>query len=155
MSRFTRRATLAICGLLLAVPAFAHEIVAGTLVIHHPWSRATPAGATTAAVYMMLHNKGDKPDRLIGAETDIAATAQIHLMNMDNGIMTMRQVDGVDIPPAGSAEMAPHGLHIMLTGLKKPLAEYDTFDMTLIFQQAGRVTVEVEVEEMGASEPAD
>jgi copper(I)-binding protein len=155
MTQLTRRAALVVCAVLLAFPAFAHEIVAGTLVIHHPWSRATPTGAKTAAVYMMLHNKGDKPDRLIGAETDAADSAEFHLMSMDNGIMTMRHVDALDIPAAGSAEMAPHGLHIMLTGLKKPLAEYDTFDMTLIFEHAGRVKIEVEVEEMGASEPLE
>lgn len=155
MTQFTRRSALALCAMLLAVPAFAHEIVAGTLVIHHPWSRATPAGGKTGAVYMMLHNKGDKPDRLIGAETDIAEAAELHNMNMDNGIMTMRHVDGVDIPAGGSAELAPHALHIMMLGLKKPLAEYDTFDLTLIFEHAGRVKIEVEVEGMGASEPTD
>ena len=155
MTRLTRCFVLLICALLMAIPASAHEIVAGNLVIHHPWSRATPTGAKTAAVYMMIRNKGDKPDRLIAMETDIADSAELHLMATDNGIMTMRHLEGVDIPAAGAAEMAPHGLHIMLIGLKKPLAEYGTFDMTLIFEQAGRVKIEIEVQEMAASEPMD
>ena len=153
MTRFTRRSVLAVCAALVASPALAHEIVSGNLVIHHPWSRATPAGAKTAAVYMMLHNKGDSPERLVGAETDVAESAEFHMMNMDNGIMTMRRLDGIDIPAAGSAELAPHALHIMLFGLKRPLAEYDTFFLTLIFEHAGRVKIEVEVEALGASEP--
>ena len=153
MRKFARSFTLAFCTLFVAMPAFAHEIVAGDLVIHHPWSRATPAGAKTASVYMMIHNKGDKPDRLIEVETAAADSAELHLMNMDNGIMTMRHVESLDIPANGAAEMAPHGLHVMLIGLKKSFAEYDTFDMTLTFERAGKVKVEVEVEEMGASEP--
>ncbi len=153
MNRLILRAALALGVALAAVPALAHEIVAGSLAIHHPWSRATPSGAQTAAVYMMIHNKGDQPDRLIAAETDIAASAEIHLMNMDNGIMTMRHLDGVGIPPAGAADFVPHGLHVMLIGLKTPMAEFDTFDMTLTFEHAGKVKIEVEVEGMGASEP--
>jgi copper(I)-binding protein len=153
MSRFTRRSALTICALLLAVPAFAHEIVAGSLVIHHPWSRATPTGAKTAAVYMMLHNKGDKPDRLIGAETGIAESAEFHETIMNNDVMSMKPVDGIDIPAGGAADLAPHGLHIMLFGVKQSLSEYDTFNMTLIFEHAGRVKIEVEVEGLGASEP--
>ena len=153
MTQFTRRSALTICALLLAVPAFAHEIVAGSLVIHHPWSRATPAGAKTAAVYMMLHNKGDKADRLIGAESDIAESAEFHETTMNNGVMSMKPVDSVDLPAGGAAELAPHGLHIMLFGVKQSLSEYDTFNMTLIFEHAGRVKIEVEVEGLGASEP--
>ncbi len=147
------RVALALCVSLAAIPASAHEIIAGNLAIHHPWSRATPAGAQTAAVYMMIHNKGDQPDRLISAETDIAATAELHVMNMDNGIMTMRHLDSVDIPAAGAADFVPHGLHVMLIGLRTQLAEFDTFEMTLTFEHAGKVKIEVEVEGMGASEP--
>ena len=35
----------------------------------------------------------------------------------------------------------------MLSGLRKPLRPYDSFDLTLVFEKAGAVRVEVMVEE--------
>jgi copper(I)-binding protein len=40
---------------------------------------------------------------------------------------------------------AKEGYHLMLMNLNKPLADGERFPMTLIFQQAGALDVEVEV----------
>ena len=45
------------------------------------------------------------------------------------------------------------GYHIMLMGLKEPLVEYGSFHLTLTFEKAGSIEVEVQVEEAGAAEP--
>jgi copper(I)-binding protein len=58
----------------------------------------------------------------------------------------MRQVAAVEIPARGEARLAPGGLHIMLIGLSEPLREDAGFPLTLVFERAGEVTVEVAVE---------
>jgi len=58
----------------------------------------------------------------------------------------MLGVQGVDLPPGGHAQLAPGGLHVMLVGLHDPLVVGKGFPLTLNFEKAGSVTVEVEVE---------
>jgi copper(I)-binding protein len=73
---------------------------------------------------------------------------------MDNGVAKMRPVDGILVPANGATELKPGGYHVMLMGLKEPLMEYGTFQLTLTFEKAGSVDVEVQVESVGATEPA-
>jgi hypothetical protein len=139
---------------LLAAPASAHEIKIGDLVITHPWARATPGDAPNGGVFLKIENHGQADDRLIGAATDVAAKAEIHEHVMDNGVAKMRPVDAISVPAQGKAELKPGGYHVMLMGLKEPLMEYGTFQLTLTFEKAGSVDVEVQVESVGATEPA-
>jgi copper(I)-binding protein len=63
------------------------------------------------------------------------------------GTMTMERQDLVGIPANGVVDFAPGGLHVMLTDLVNDLKVGDTFDLTLEFQRAGDITVEVEVKQ--------
>ena len=134
-----------------AVPAFAQGGGASPIAVEGPWARATPAGARTGAVYMTLANKTSASDRLTAVSSDVAAEIQIHEMSVVNGIMKMRQLtDGLAIPAGGSVTLKPGGYHVMLIGLKKPLAAGETFPLTLTFEKAGNISVTVRVKAMGA-----
>ena len=62
----------------IAAPALAQGTGTSSIAVQQPWARATPAGATTGAVYMTLNNKTGSADRLIGASSDAADKLQIH-----------------------------------------------------------------------------
>ena len=66
----------------------------------------------------------------------------------------MRQVQSIDVPAGGTAELKPGGLHVMLIGLSQPLTLGTKIPLTLTFERAGPVTVEVMVEAAGAPRPA-
>lgn len=132
--------------------AAAHEQKLGDLILHHAWSRETPKGAKTGAAYVKIENTGDSPDQLLSVASDIAAMTEVHQMTMDNDMMKMGAAGPVDIPAHGTVELKPHGLHIMLMGLKKPLSQGDTFPVTLTFAKAGKVDLQVvvgKVDDMG------
>jgi len=150
------RRNLLLIGIALALTpavARAHEFKAGDLVIEHPWARATNQSRPGAG-YLEIENHGTVADRLIGAETRIADMAQLHNHVMENDVAKMVPVDAIEIPAGGKAELKPHGFHLMFMGLKQPLAEGDTFPVTLIFEHAGRVDVTFVTEAAGATEPA-
>jgi len=130
--------------------ASAHEQKLGNLVLHHAWSRANPAGAKSGAVFVTIENTADTPDQLLSVTTDVAAMAEVHEMSMANDIMTMKPAGILDIPAHGSVELKPHGLHIMLMGLKQRFAEGDTFAVTLTFAKAGTVVLQVVVDKVDA-----
>ena len=63
------------------------------------------------------------------------------------GVMRMREIDGIALAPKAKLQMRPGtGMHLMLIGLKEPLKEGATFPMTLQFERAGTVEVNVVVQ---------
>jgi periplasmic copper chaperone A len=134
--------------------AAAEDYTVGFIQIAQPWTRATPKGSSVAGAYMNISNKGTVSDRLIGGSTDVAARFEVHRMNMENGVMTMRPVEGgLEIKPGGTVELKPGSFHVMLIGLKKPLEKGQRVKATLEFANAGKVDVDYTVEAIGATAP--
>jgi periplasmic copper chaperone A len=138
----------------LAAPALAEEVKAGDLVITQAWSRATPGGAKVAGGYLTIENKGSTPDRLISGSADVADKVQVHEMTMNDGVMTMRQLDGLTIEPGKTVKFAPGGYHLMLLDLKSALKRGDKLPVTLEFEKAGKVKLSFDVQGVGAQGPA-
>jgi len=140
---------------LFAAPACAQEVKAGDLVITQAWSRATPSGAKIAGGYLTIENKGTAPDRLVGGSGDIAGRVEVHEMAMNNGVMTMRPLDkGLTIDPGKTVKLAPGGYHLMIMDLKSPFKQGDKVPVTLEFEKAGKVTLSLDVQGVGAQAPA-
>ena len=96
------------------------------------------------AVYMQLSNIG-AADRLISAESAVAEVVELHSVEDTNGVMAMRQVDGIDIPANGATALEPGGFHVMLIGVKEELEVGETFMLRLTFEQSGSIGVPVNV----------
>jgi copper(I)-binding protein len=148
-------ASLAFVTSMLAAPVHAEEVKAGDLVITQAWSRATPGGAKVGGGYLTIENKGSTPDRLIGGSAEIASKVQVHEMSMNNGVMTMRPVEGgLVIEPGKTVKLTPGGFHLMLLDLKAPLKQGEKLPITLEFAKAGKVSVTFDVGGIGAMGPA-
>lgn len=147
-----RRAPLALA--FVAAAAFAHGSTVGDIEIGHPYATPSLPGTSNGAAYFaMLENTGNAADRLLRATTPVAARVELHSMAVDaQGVMRMREVDGIALAPKAKVQMKPgSGLHLMLMGLKEPLKEDASFPMTLEFERAGKVEVKVIV---GQPKPA-
>jgi copper(I)-binding protein len=138
--------------MLVAGVAQAQGYKIGALEIGHPWSRATPKGATVAVGYLKITNTGTTPDRLVGASAPTAGSVEIHEMAMTGGVMTMRPLkDGLEIKPGQTVELKPGSFHLMLLDLKEPLVRGQRVKGTLTFEKAGSVDVEYAVEPIGGT----
>ena len=150
--------TLALCALILGICfttlAAAGDYQLGTLTIEQPWARASIGQAKTGAAYLTLNNGGDGIDRLLSVATPAAKHAALHTHLMEAGIMKMRPVEAIEVAPGAPTVLAPGGLHVMLMGLAAPLVEGESFTLTLTFEHAGAIEVEVRVQGIGAMEPA-
>lgn len=110
----------------------------------HDAHGAAGMGATSA-VYMTLVNAGDQPLALVGVRTAVARAVELHETRVEGQIARMRPVQRIEIPARGRVELRPGGLHVMLLGLQRDLNLGDRFPVTLTFEGAGEVSVEVEV----------
>ena len=136
-----------------ALVAHAQDYRLGDIGIAHPYSTPTPPGATTGAGYVdALSNRGATDDRLVAISSPAADRVEVHTMSMDGAVMRMRAVPELVIPARGQVGMTPgSGYHLMLFGIKQPLKVGDEIPLTLTFAKAGKVDVELQVQERGAA----
>ena len=116
--------------------------------IEEAYARAAMPSAPTAAVYLELHNDGAEDEVLLGASSESAAKTMLHGSSEGaGGVMTMTAHHGGVVIPAGSSHVfAPGGDHVMLMGLTEPLDAGATLGLTLSFERAGEIRIEVPVE---------
>jgi copper(I)-binding protein len=149
-----RTLLIAVALTVVATSVGAHDYTRGGLFIDHPWTRPTPQGVNVGAGYFIIRNRGKSPDRLMSASSPIAGKVEVHQSSIKDGIVSMRQVEhGLKVAPGKSVEFKPLGLHLMLHDLKKPLKQGDKFPATLVFEKAGPIEVEFQVEAAGTTAP--
>ncbi len=142
----TRRASAlgllapALAVLALALPAAA----AAELRVEEPWVRATVAGQQASGAFMTLTSTKDA--RLVAVETPAAGVSEIHEMALENNVMRMRQIDGLELPAGKPVELRPGGYHLMLMELKAPLNTGEHVDLTLTVEDAGGKRERIEVQ---------
>jgi copper(I)-binding protein len=143
-----------VCLLLAAVivpPATAHSHKKKSLEIVHPWTtEAVRKEATTARVFMTIKNSGRIADRLISAST--ARAEQVELATGEDGAKDGKSAAPFSIGPGKVLVFHAKGQQLVLTGLKKALHAYDDFKLALVFEKAGRMVVDVMVEEAEPNE---
>ena len=117
---------------------FAVLLAATPIKIEDPWARATPPGAKVGAGYMRI---AGGPDRLVGASSPAAGRVELHVTVKEGDVMRMREVKAYDIP----VELKPGGAHLMFVDLKAPFKEGTRVPVTLRFEKAGEMKVELPV----------
>lgn len=128
--------------LFLAAPAFAE------IEVHDAYARSASPSAQTGAAFMVIHNHGGAADRLIGVSSDAAAKVELHTHQEDSGgVMRMVHVeDGFDMPTDGEIAMVRGGKHVMFMGLTRPFVQGEVVTLTLTFEKAGDVVIEVPID---------
>ena len=141
---------IALLLLFAGVPAYcaaAMDTKTGGITVESAWARASATVMRPAAAYLTIHNSG-AADTLVSAASPAARMVQIHRTSMEGGIVKMKQVTPLRIPPGGMIRMEPGGYHVMLMGLKRTLEPGRQISITLNFEKAGAITVKVPVKPM-------
>lgn len=142
MNTLIAAASAAFLAMVSAPMAFA-----GDITITDPYLRVSGAMATSAAAFMTIENTGAE-DRLIDAHSDLAKRVELHTHLEDaNGVMKMVHVAEGFVIAAGENHMLMRGgEHVMFLGLNSVPVQGDMISLTLTFEKAGAVTVEVPVD---------
>ena len=122
---------------------------AGQIVISDAYARSAGPFAMAGAAYMKIMNHSDGSDRLIGAQSDIAKKTELHThLKDDNGVIRMVRIDkGIEIGSMKVHRLVRGGQHIMFMGLKEPFKTGKIIPVTLFFEIAGEVGVEIVVDQ--------
>ena len=155
-----RRDVLFSCALLIAgglvglklafTPAIAHEYEIGKLKVEHPWLRYPKDGETTAPLYMFIHNNGDTPDKLIGVKSEKVGKVVIHA---DPKFIVVPH--GIVVPPHTTVTLQPDGPYVSLHDVKKMNPVGWGYELILVFEKAGEVTIDAAVDAPDAKHAHD
>lgn len=124
-------ATLLLAAAVVAAPASV-EVRTGHV-------RAPVPGQTVAAAFMTLYNATDKPLQLVAIKGDVAQKLELHGHTDDNGVMKMRRLESIALPPRTEVTLAPGGMHLMLIGLRQPLTENQKVTFRLVLGDGSEV----------------
>ncbi|WP_375175447.1 copper chaperone PCu(A)C [Pseudooceanicola sp.] len=118
------------------------------IMIHDAYARSSGPTAMAGAAFMEIKNTGDEDDRLIAARADVAKRVELHThIEGADGVMKMREVDGGIVVAAGESHLLQRGGdHVMFMGLTTTFEQGMTIPVTLVFEKAGEITVEVPVD---------
>lgn len=125
----------------------AGALLADPITISDAFARANGPNAKAGAAFMVIENTADTADRLIAAATDRARRVELHTHKIDaNGVARMREVEGGFLIPAnGGHALKRGGDHVMLMGLTQPFVNGETISVTLTFETAGEIVVDMPV----------
>ncbi|MEN9905143.1 MAG: hypothetical protein RLZZ555_1708 [Pseudomonadota bacterium] len=126
--------------------------------IEDAWVRGTVAQQQATGAFMRL--TAERDSRLVAASSPLAGVVEIHEMSLEQGVMKMRAIAGLDLPAGKAVELKPGGHHVMLMDLKAPVAADRQVPLTLVFETQGgqRQQVELKVQaralDSGTMKPA-
>ncbi|MCW5734958.1 MAG: copper chaperone PCu(A)C [Enhydrobacter sp.] len=133
-------------------PASAHDYAFGSLKIGIPWAGAVPPASPPGGSFLTVTNTGAAADRLVSATSSAAVQVEVHEMRMDGSISHLRGLDnGRAVLPDATVTLTPGGFHLMMIGIEEPLEEAAGVPVTLVFEKAGKIDVELQAMTLGAS----
>lgn len=130
---------------LLLSAALSTPLLAAEVQIDDPYARAVAPGQPNSAVFMRLENLGDQMLSLTGAASEVAQAVELHTHIQDQGVMRMRRIDAIELPPHQSVSLQPGGLHVMLIGLNRALTEGEEVTLTLSYSDGDTQTLTLPV----------
>lgn len=120
----------------LSVQAWAQT----TVKVEDAWVRGTVATQKASGAFMRLTPSANT--RLVGVRSPVAGVVEIHEMAMENDVMKMREVPGLDLAAGRTMELKPGGYHVMLMDLKKEIPVGSSVPLQLKFEDAqGKTSV--------------
>lgn len=146
----TRFKLFKIIALLAATIPTAHAELS-TISVQDAWARATPPGIRVGGGYVTVVNTSKQADRLVGASSPLAEKTEIHVSETVGGMARMRWLeDGLEIPAGKEVILAPGGVHLMFMGLKQAIVKDEVVPVTLQFEQAGKIEVNLRAARIGS-----
>ena len=119
--------------------------IADKILVNDPYVRAVPPVVKTSAAFMQFQNSDEVEQFLVSASTPAAAAVELHMHTMDDGVMRMRQIAHIHLPPKQTVALQPGGLHIMLFDLTAPLNLGERVPITLTFEDGSTKQISAEV----------
>ena len=148
------KSKLILAGLLAAAMngGIAHAAgAADQITVSDAYIRQAPPGAMATGAFMTIRNAGPGEVRVVKASNPASRFTELHTHLNEGGVMKMRPVKDIPVPPGGETVLKPGGLHVMLIEMKSTLKDGDTVPLTLGLDDGSSKEINVPVRNPGSS----
>jgi copper(I)-binding protein len=137
------------CAILGSCRKGSTESVPGvSITISDAHTRPLTKGEPVGVAYLSIHNSGGAPDRLLSGTSPTVEAIELHESITEDGVVKMvARPNGFAIKPNSSFVMKPGGAHLMLFDIKEEVPASGSLELTLEFEHAGAINVDVRAEE--------
>ncbi|MEP5761760.1 MAG: copper chaperone PCu(A)C [Litoreibacter sp.] len=137
--------TILAAAVLAVLPATSF---AADIIIKDAYARASSPAAKAGAAFMTIHNATDHDDHLIAVASGVSQLTQFHTHeDAGGGVLKMREVEGGFMIKAGETlTFSRGGNHVMFLGLNDSLEQDEIVSVTLTFEKAGELVVDIPVD---------
>ena len=115
--------------------------MADNVTINDPYVRAVPPMVKTTAAFMQIQNSDKVEHFVVDAATPAAAAVELHMHTNDDGVMRMRRIPHIHLPPGETVALQPGGLHIMLFDLASSVTPGDELPIILTFKDGSTKSI--------------
>ncbi|MEP3295679.1 MAG: copper chaperone PCu(A)C [Pseudoruegeria sp.] len=151
---FSKSLGVTLAAVLISTAAFADD---AAIMVQDSYARAASPVAKAGAAFMVIMNHSDTDDRLVDVRSDASARVELHThKDMGEGVMKMMHVEeGFAIPAGEALALERGGNHVMFMGLNGPFEQDAMLDVTLVFENAGEVAIQIPVDNARKAEHGD
>jgi copper(I)-binding protein len=114
--------------------------------VQDAWARPASAGENSA-IYFALRNNSPTDVELVEARSDLAEVTELHRSMMEEDVMKMVKQVSILIPAGEEMIFKPGDYHVMLMRLKRDLPIGDSIELTLFFDDATEIALQVPAKE--------
>ncbi len=137
---------------VLAVSTFAAAAISActppakqpVLNVHGAQTTLPAVKGNPSAIYLNITG-GPEDVKLLSVLASDTLRAEIHESVNENGVVTMKQLNAVDVPAKGLVEFKRGGKHVMIWGVNEAAIQRGSFPMTFVFSNKDRIVADVKI----------
>jgi periplasmic copper chaperone A len=108
-------------------------------MITDAWIRSVPPSARMTAGYLSLYNPGPDELVIVGVESALFGSIELHGTVMEDGVARMRHQDSVTVPAGEVVRFEPGGLHLMLMQPREEIPSSGSIEMSVVLENGERM----------------
>ncbi len=120
---------------------------AAQVQVENAWIQLAPPAATANAAYMEIVNPQLRPQTIVGVSADCCAGVMLHKTRREGDKVVMEHLNLLSIPAQSSVQLAPGGMHIMLTEAEEELTLERKVRITFSFGDGSTQEFELDVKQ--------
>ena len=130
----------------LALMVSSGAIAQDALTITDARAKESIPGSNNGVAFATIKNNSAATIVIKSVSSNVSKMTQIHAHKMKDGMMSMMHVPELAIAPNEQVVFQSGGYHFMLMGLKQPLSQGETFNLTISYDNNQTQTILIPIE---------
>lgn len=117
--------------------------------VENAWIQLAPPATAVNAAYMTIHNPQLREQIIVGVSADCCAGVMLHKTYREGDKVVMDHLESLVVPAQAHVQLAPGGLHLMLSEAQEELTLDSKVKITFSFSDGSTQEFDLDVKQTG------